>query len=368
LNKWATKEWQGKFPQGSFAEGDNIIDGKVYSAPYEGAAPWLQLYINTKLFKEAGLVDGSGEVKIPKTWSEMRDAAKTISKQGSGKFYGFGFGNKQKFVLPWQLWMSQTSGATDAGSGMDTRTGKYAWGTNPVYADWIKFFMGMKEDGSIIPNAMSMDDEMARAAFADGKFAMIVGGVWNQSGWAKTHPDFKDYSVAPMPTEGLAPESYFYRVPGGWGWAISAQSKNQEAAWLWFDWLNSKDAATRWVKDGNGLRVHSDANKIEYAKTPQFAQYMKLAENGVKLAPAPSLDHPEMAEVKEQQTLPNIQNILEGVYSGQIKDYKEALTDLETRQNAELQRAIKEAQDRGNKVDPSWWKVPDWDITQDYLN
>lgn len=367
LNKWATKEWQAQFPEGSFAEGDNVIDGKIYSVPYEGPAPWLQLYINTKLFKEAGLVDEKGEVKVPRTWDEVREAARVITKSSGGKAYGYGFGNKQKFILPWQLWMTQTSGAPDAGSGMDARTGKYSWGTNPVFANWIEFFMGMKEDGSIIPNAMSMDDEMARAAFADGRFAMLVGGVWNQAGWAKTHPSFKDYMVAPLPYEGTTQKSYFYRVPGGWGWGISSQTRHPEEAWLWFDWLNSKEAAIRWVKDGQGLRVQPEANKIEYAKTPQFAQYMQIAAEGVKLGPAPSLKHPEMTEVKEQQTLPNIQNILEGIYSGQITDYKEALMDLESRQNAELQRAIKEAQDRGVKVDPNWWKVPDWDLTKDYV-
>ncbi|MCL5266143.1 MAG: sugar ABC transporter substrate-binding protein [Chloroflexi bacterium] len=366
LNKWATKDWQAQFPPASFAEGDNVIDGKIYSAPYEGPAPWLQLYINTKLFKEAGLVDDKGEVKAPRTWDDVREDARIITKAGNGKFYGYGFGNKQKFILPWQLWMTQNSGAPDAGSGFDTREGKYTWGSNPVFADWIKFFMGMKEDGSIIPNAMSMDDEMARAGFADGKFAMLVGGVWNVSGWAKTNPNFKDYMIVQLPYEGPTQKSYFYRVPGGHGWAISGQSKHPEEAWLWFDWLNSKDAATRWVQAGQGLRVYPDVNKLEYAPTPQFAQYMKLATDDVKLAPAPSLKHPEMAEVKEQQTLPNIQNVLEGIYTGQIKDYKEALKDLESRQNAELQSAIKDAQDRGVKVDPSWWIVRDWNLTKDY--
>ncbi|MBI2953004.1 MAG: extracellular solute-binding protein [Chloroflexi bacterium] len=368
LNKWATKEWQAQFPEGSFAEGDNVVDGKIYSVPYEGTAPWLQLYINTKLFKQAGLVDDKGNVKVPQTWDDVRSSAKAITQSVGGKAFGYGFGNKQKFILPWQLWMTQTSGATDAGSGMDTRTGQYVWGTNPVYGNWIKFFIGMKDDGSIVPNAMSMDDEMARAYFADGKFGMLVGGVWNQAGWAKTHPEFKDYMVAPLPRDAMAKDqTYFYRVPGGWGWGISSKTKHPEEAWLWFNWLNSKDAAVRWVKAGQGLRVQPDANKVEYAPTPQFAQYMQTAAD-VKLAPAPSLKHPEMASVKEQQTLPNIQNILEGVYTGQIKDYKEALSDLESRQNAELQRAIKDAQQRGVKVDPNWWKVPNWDPTKDYQN
>jgi ABC-type glycerol-3-phosphate transport system substrate-binding protein len=366
LNKWATTEWQSQYPEASFAEGSNVVDGKIYSAPYEGAAPWLQLYVNTKVFKDAGLVDGSGNVVLPKNWDDVRADAKTISKSSGGKVYGFGFGDKQKFSLPWQMMMVQNSGAPGGTSGLDTRTGLSTWASNPAYAQWINFFMGMKDDGSIVPNAMSMDDEMARAAFADGKFGMIVGGVWNQAGWAKTNPDFKDYTLTQLPYGGEAQSSYFYRTPGGYGWAVSAQTKHPEEAWLWFNWLNSKPASERWVKAGQGVRVYPDVNEPDYAPTPQFAEFLKLAQTDVRLAPAPGQQHPAMNDVKTQPTKPDIQDILEGVYTGQITDVKSALKDLESRENAQLQLAIKDAQSRGVKVDAGWWKVADWDITRDY--
>ena len=366
LNKWATADWQAQFPPASFAEGANVVDGKIYTVPYEGPAPWLQLYVNTKVFKDAGLVDASGNVLIPRTWDDVRADAKQITQSSGGKVYGFGFGDKQKFVLPWQMMMVQNSGAPDAQGGFDMRTGQSSWASNPAFLNWIKFFMGMKQDGSIVPNAMSMDDEMARAAFADGKFGMIVGGVWNQGGWAKTHPSFKDYTLTQLPYEGPEQASYFYRSPGGKGWAISSQTKHPEEAWLWFEWLNSKPAAGRWVKAGQGTRVYPEVNKPEYAPTPQFAEFLRIAQQDIRLAPAPSLQHPEMNEVKTQQTRPNIQDILEGIYSGQIADCESALKDLQTRENAELQRAIKDSQARGVKVDASWWKVQDWDITRDY--
>ena len=140
-----------------------------------------------------------------------------------------------------------------------------------------------------------------------------------------------------------------------------------EEAWLWFSWLNSREAASRWVQAGQGLRIFPEANNPDYAATPQFRQYMGIARDDIKMGPAQQLLHPEMNEVKQQQITPNIQNVLEGIYSGQVTDYQGALTDLQNRQNAELARAIKDAQDRGVQVDPSWWKVSNWDPTQDYL-
>lgn len=369
MNQWATREWQAQFPEGSFAEGDNVVDGKVYTAPFDGASPWLQLYINTKLFKQVGLTDQQGNARMPKTWDEVREFARTITKAGNGQFWGYGFGDKQKIWLSRQMEMVQNSGAPggiDANS-FDMRSGSYTWASNPVYLQWIKFFIGMKQDGSIYPNAMSIDDEMARQLFAQNKIGMLIGGVWNQNGWAQTNADFKDYTLTNLPFNGPVQSSFFYRSPGrgGTAFGISGTTKHAEEAWQWFSWLNAPAAAERWVKDGQGIRIFPEVNKPEYAPNPQFAAFMKLTA-GVKLAPAPNLKHPEMNEVKEQQTLPNIQNILEGVYTGQITDWEGALRDLEARQNAAHDQAIKDAQARGTKVDPNWYKVPDWDITKDY--
>jgi ABC-type glycerol-3-phosphate transport system substrate-binding protein len=366
LNQWATGAWQATFPQSAFAEGSNIFQGKVYTAPFDGPAPWLQLYLNDKLFAAAGLADANGKPTIPQTWDDVRKTAQALTKAGKGDSFGWGFGDKQKFVLPWQLMLCQTSGAPDAEGGFDFRTGTYSWSSNPVYGEWIKFFTGMKSDGSLLPEAMSIDDESARVRFATGKIGMLVGGVWVQGGWAKTNPDFTAYTVAPLPHQDPKPTSYFYTTPGGSGFGMSNQTKVSDDAWLWFSWLNSVDAATRWVQSGQGLRIFPEANKLEYAKQPPYREYMDVALNGVRVAPSPSLEHPAMNQVKPQTTLPDITGILEGVYTGQITDWKGALLDLQNRQNAAQAAAIKDAQSRGVQVDPSWWRVADWNLVENY--
>ena len=110
-----------------------------------------------------------------------------------------------------------------------------------------------------------------------------IGGAWVQSGWKKTHPTFDDYVVARIPSKSGDPESYFYRSPGGISWAVSSTTKHPQEAWEWFKWLHSREAAARWVKDGNGLRVSPDVNKQEYAPTAQFAQFLHELEHGVTL-------------------------------------------------------------------------------------
>src|SRR5215831_2426844 len=78
LNKWATGTWQRQFPPFSFVEGSNTFGGKIYSAPFSGNSPFLQLYVNTKVFKNAGLTNKDGSVKMPKTWDDVTRAADTI--------------------------------------------------------------------------------------------------------------------------------------------------------------------------------------------------------------------------------------------------------------------------------------------------
>lgn len=61
-------------------------DGRIYGIPYYVYAQGL--YINKPLFEQAGLVDGNGDVIIPKTYDDVYEAAKTI-REKTGKA-GFG--------------------------------------------------------------------------------------------------------------------------------------------------------------------------------------------------------------------------------------------------------------------------------------
>lgn len=60
-------------------------DGKIYGVPRDAYA--LGLMVNVDLFRKAGLVDGNGLPKYPRTWEELAQTAKTIKdKTGSAGF------------------------------------------------------------------------------------------------------------------------------------------------------------------------------------------------------------------------------------------------------------------------------------------
>ncbi|GHO69882.1 sugar ABC transporter substrate-binding protein [Ktedonobacter sp. SOSP1-52] len=366
VDKWANAAWKAKFPEGTFHEGNNVFNGKLYSAPISGAAPWLQLYISNKVFRDAGLVNSDGSVKIPRTWDDVTHAAETIVKKSGGSTYGLGFGNSGGSMFQWLTHVfTLGAGAVGGGYTMDYRVGKYTYSTDRNYYEFISLFKEWKNKGYVYPNAVSISDEVSRAYFERAKYGMTIGGVWNQAEWT-TH-NFTDYSLTTLlcPTE--TPKGYFPTSPGGTLWAIPAQTKHPEEAWAWFDWLYSVDAGKRWTQQFNedlsAFPQNNDSSKIKFKP---FAQFVGLSKFALP-APDPSISNPQTAHVEVQTVKPNLDDVIAGYYTGQLQDLHAALSDIEGRMQKAQDDAVKVAQQKGFKVSPDDYKFTDWDPTKPYI-
>ncbi|HVX44027.1 MAG TPA: extracellular solute-binding protein [Mycobacteriales bacterium] len=365
INSYADSSWIRQFPPYTFVEGSNVFDGKIYSAPLTEPSAGLQLFINNKVFKDAGLTNGDGSVAIPKTWDDLTRAADTITKKGGGKVYGFGFGNSTFAILPW--WFDvlvRAAGSPGGSGGQDLRIGKYVYSTDRNYLDLFDLIMEWKGKGYFYPNSLSISDEIARAYFERGRFGMTVGGVWNQSEW--TPHKFTDYTVVSLIGPEEERKGYFYSAPGGNWLAINALTKNKDAAWKWFSWWYSPAAGKRFVQDYNeDLSVfpqNNDPGKITFKP---FSQYVGL-QDLVRRGPQPWLKNPQQSHVVLNPVTPDFGAITTGVYSGQIKDVKSALSELDGRLQDSLDKGLKQAKAAGYKVDFSDFVFPDWDITKPY--
>src|SRR5262249_25123125 len=82
--------------------------------------------------------------------------------------------------------------------------------------------------------------------------------------------------------------------------------------------------------------------------------------------PSASLRNKDTAFVVINPVQPNIDAVLTGIYTGQIKDVPSALTDLDGRLQAGLADGIKAAQQQGYKVSSDDYVFGDWDITKPY--
>ena len=357
-------------PAQNFAEGTNTVKGKTYSAPHEApfGAMWYQLYVNTKVLKDAGLVDASGNPKLPVTADDLISESQTIKTKSGGKVYGWGWGGKSDFVWGFPLLAAQLSGANPDKDGLDFKTGKYDWGTNPAYKNALETMVKMRDTGLILPESASIDDEGARAEFADGKFAFLIAGTWVINGWAKTHPNFADYTITAPPLFGTAaPKSYYNASPGGTLFGVNAKSKRLEAAWKFFKFLESKDAGVRWVKSNNGFSIFPDANKPENITNIALKNYATIAPTLVRYTPQLGLHNPDTSLVKIPDVKPGSGQIVQGVFTGQIKDIGGALTELGNAKQKALEQAINDAKAAGAKVSTDDYKFSDWDPAKDYV-
>ncbi|GCE45641.1 ABC-type glycerol-3-phosphate transport system substrate-binding protein [Thermosporothrix hazakensis] len=368
LDKWADDKWRKRFPEGYFREGGNIQQGKLYSAPLMGPAPWVQLYVHNSIFKDAGLTNPDGSVKLPKTWDDVTHAAEAIVKKSGGKVYGLGFGNNGFDFIPW--WADvflYGAGSPGASNGLDYRTGKYVYSSDRNYEDFLSLFLEWKKRGYIYPSSLSISDEISRVHFTQGKFGMIVGGVWNQGGWDKQK--FTDYSLTTLISPTETPKGYFYHTPGNIDdsiqISISNKTKHPDEAWAWFEWIYSPEAGQRWVEMREGVSIYPENNKKENVKDPRFGQFIELTKLTIP-GPNPSVRNPACSSVTMDPVKPNFGETCTGLYTGQLGNVKTALSELEDKMNQEFAKAIKRAQDQGLKVSEKDYVFSDWDITKPY--
>jgi multiple sugar transport system substrate-binding protein len=102
--------------------------------------------------------------------------------------------------------------------------------------------------------------------------------------------------------------------------------------------------------------------------SPRIAKAYELIDLQMRLGPAVEARNPDVGQVllELKTAKPDFGQIIQGLYTGQVRDAKAALQDLQDRSDKALDQAIKAAQAKGANVSRDDWKFPNWDPTQDY--
>ncbi len=365
--------WKATFPAGSFLTGLNVFDGKTYGPPLTNPGGNTSLCYNTAYAARAEF-DPQAH---PVTWDAFRAAAKKMTEQGGGKYFGLmieGQGGRYASIVSGFARRAAPLGGGGGGmlADINWKTGTFNY-TTDQYLAATDLLLGLKADGSIFPGSVALNAAQARAQFAQGAAGMIISGTYNIPQWKQDNPTLPfDIVGQPIPNGGTT--SPLAEFPGATGENIlnvNAKTKYPAIAGDMLHYLGTKEGNLLFTTlSGGGQRsIYPEINKQADIDPRSRAIFATLDRIQV-LAPSPNVRNPDWAKVELEikPLTPDFGAVMQGVFTGQLKDPKGAMEDLQDRSDKELDRAIKAAQAKGANVSREDLVFPNWDPMKDYLD
>lgn len=358
--------WKAGFPDTAFIPGVHVFNNKTYAWTYTSNYSQYGYYVfyNKDLMAKVDH-DPSAE---PFTWKSLRDVAAKITAQGKGEEFGLMVSGARLGAIA--LALAQRAGL--AGGAMNFTTGEYQY-TDPLLKGAIELLLAMKSDGSIIPGTLNLSHDLAISRMALGKTGIQFDGSWNISKWKKDNPDF-NYAVAMPPT---GDDKVFHHVSFLEGTAapivVYAKSKQQPIAGELLSYIGSVDGqvAMTALSDGALVSEMPEANKraASEVKLPEPVKaYRELSQKLLVKQPVPQFVNPDIGQVilEVKAVKPNLSQIVQGVFTGQVKDIDKALKTLQDDTNKSLDEAFAAARKKGVKASREDYVFSNWDPEKDY--
>ncbi|ASS99251.1 ABC transporter substrate-binding protein [Geobacillus thermocatenulatus] len=240
------------------------VNGRIYSMPFNSSTPVL-IY-NKDAFREAGL----DPEKPPLTYSELKEAAKKLTKKKGKETERYGFS-----ILNYG-WFFEEMVAVQGGLYVNNNNGRSGDATKAVFNGdegkrVFELIRDMYRDGTFYNVGQNWDD--MRAAFQAGKIAMYL----DSSAGVKTLIDNSPFEVGvsylPVP-DGVERQGVI--IGGASLWMVKGSSEEeQKAAWEFMKYLTTAPVQAKWhVRTGyfaiNPAAYDEPLVKDEWAKYPQL--------------------------------------------------------------------------------------------------
>ncbi|MFE9958090.1 ABC transporter substrate-binding protein [Micromonospora sp. NPDC005299] len=361
-------EAKKRLPDGTLLEGVTTFDGKIYSFPQFNFRQYATLtWFNTDLFGKAGLDPNSP----PKTYDEFRSAARAIKQKGGGGVFGWiaplKFTDRMSTHVTELAQAAGYAGAAELNEQVDFRTGAYAFHTDP-FVTAIEFLLSLKKDGLLFPSSSSLDARTGRARWATGTAGFFFDGPWNIGVVVDSFKPFADkVGVGPVlvPNGGAKPTLHQVQQPPTF-W-VSKDSQQVEAASRLLSMILEPDYQAKLAE--NMDQPPLDLTAVDRADVHDtYRKALQIYQDEVFLAPSPAVKNPGVAAVRAEMKPihPNLGEIVQGAFSGDIPDVRGALKQLSDKSEAERERAIGVVGQKGTKVSVDDWRFPAWQPGKDF--
>lgn len=231
------------------------FQNNVYAVPF--SAEGSVLYYNKGLFRQAGLDPN----KPPKTWAEVKDAAKKITALGGG-VKGFYFSGAcagcNAFTFMPLIWAS--------GGDVLSKDGKSATLNTQAVKDALTFYRELWTEGLVPSGAQTDNGANFINAFTSGKIGMTGSGAFAIS-LLKTKFKDIDFGVTYLP----GAQGGWSSFAGGDSIGIPKGGKNVQAAWDFIQWTLSPEVQTEILAKNDTIPVRADLASNKYSKAePRF--------------------------------------------------------------------------------------------------
>lgn len=226
-------------------------NGKIYALPMDYAG--IGIIYNKEIFAKYGL-------KAPTTARELERVCATLKKNGVTPFAGLLAENWSAghfiTLVHTSLLVGEKKTPVDKFVA-DMKAGKTSYGV----VDTAKLFAALDfYRDNMDPKAAEWGWNEQQAAFAQGKAAMMVQGLWSYGAAIATNPKL-DCGFVPYPVFNKASDNKMYAdIDSCFGVSAQSPKAKQEAALAFLEWLASPEAQKIWIEDYKLVPAFKGAN------------------------------------------------------------------------------------------------------------
>jgi len=290
----------------AWGELDNFFTGPLSSATQDGRIYGLPQNSNClALFYDKDVLAAAG-IEVPKTWSELEEAAAKLTDPETGT-YGLAISavkNEEGTFqfMPWFI---------SAGGNLENLSGKGC-------VDALSFLSGLVEKGYMSRDIINWTQADANNQFIAGNAAMQINGPWQIPVFVSDAPE-KNYGVALVPK---ADDGVYASVLGGENFGVTTACENVDAAVKVLKFLLDKDInADVCVNTGKfSPRADSMASRSEWTEDPILSVFSEAMQYAMPRGP-----HPRWPEISAA-----ICEAEHEVFTG-MRSVEEALADAEAK-------------------------------------
>jgi multiple sugar transport system substrate-binding protein len=302
--------------------GQSTFGGVPYTINW-AISSYGTLAYNVPLLRQAGFNEP------PKTWAEFEQMCIAVSKVNPGKTFG------TYMPLKYSNYAVFYVGGTLAPSygkfWFDFTTGKYCFSD---FVEYFEMYQRIRNAGAMFPGIESLDDDTARAQFAEGNIGFIlINPSFNVGVLYDQFPAKMEWKIVQAPVRDPNTRYNVMGTPGG-NRVISKKARDEnllEEVARVYAYLFSDEVIGNLYSNGKDLPINPDV--VKKATPSKIQQWNDLAAfaAGTVLRP----NYPDATFTVEGDDVNTaFGKILTGGNARQI------LTDMDRRFNAALERAL----------------------------